>query len=88
MKQKRDHYHNSIESRLVRIETRVCLIMEALGLDPASTTNAEARRRYMQSIQSNSEQNSSETENDQNETSTSDKRNSLVHKLIPKITRT
>ena len=35
MKPKSDFNPNSIENRLMRIETRLCILMEALGVDPA-----------------------------------------------------
>lgn len=36
---------DDIESRLVRIETRICVLMLALGIDPNATSD-EVRKRY------------------------------------------
>ena len=49
MKPKPDFNPNSIENRLMRIETRLCVLMEALGVDTAKTTNPKSRGNSPQS---------------------------------------
>lgn len=49
MKPKSDFNPNSIENRLMRIETRLCILMEALGVEPAKTTHPKGRGNNTQS---------------------------------------
>ena len=83
--QRNDVNPNSIENRLMRIETRVCLIMEALGLDPSNTTHSESRRHYPQGAQPEFQQGA--PRGDQGGAQATDRRSSFVHKFLSEIRR-
>lgn len=83
MKPKPDFNPNSIENRLMRIETRLCILMEALGVDPAKTTNPKSRGDTTQS--NDVDQQPDGYPRDEARAESVARHRSIFHRLLPQV---